>query len=43
MDGHLTEEEFDEAFKLALKGCYLVSELQKKAILEKYKPILEAE
>jgi len=43
MDGHLTQEEFDEAFKLAVKGCYLISELQKKAILEKYKPILEAE
>jgi exosome complex component RRP41 len=41
MDGHLTQEEFDQAFNLALKGCHIVSELQKKAILEKYKPILE--
>jgi len=41
MDGHLTEKEFEEAFNLALKGCLVVSELQKKAILEKYKPILE--
>ena len=43
MDGHLTEEEFDKAFDLALKGCFIVSDLQKKAILEKYKPILEEE
>jgi exosome complex component RRP41 len=41
MDGHLTEKEFDEAFNLASKGCLMVSELQKKAILDKYKPILE--
>jgi len=36
MDGHLTQEEFDKAFDLALKGCHIISDLQKKAILEKY-------
>ncbi|KYK30850.1 MAG: exonuclease [Thermoplasmatales archaeon SG8-52-3] len=36
MDGHLTQEEFDKAFDLALKGCYIISDLQKQAILEKY-------
>jgi exosome complex component RRP41 len=36
MDGHLTQEEFNKAFDLALKGCNIISDLQKKAILEKY-------
>ena len=36
MDGHLTQEEFDKAFDLAFKGCNIISDLQKKAILEKY-------
>jgi len=36
MDGHLTQEEFDRAFDLAIKGCHIISDLQKKAILEKY-------
>ncbi len=36
MDGHLTQEEFDKAFDFALKGCHIISDLQKKAILEKY-------
>jgi len=36
MDGHLTQEEFDKAFDLALKGCHTISEIQKNAILEKY-------
>jgi exosome complex component RRP41 len=36
MDGHLTQEEFDKAFDLVLKGCNTISELQKQAILEKY-------
>ncbi len=38
MDGHLTVEEFDKALDLAIKGCYIVSDIQKKAILEKYQP-----
>ena len=36
MHGHLTQEEFDRAFDLAIKGCHIISDLQKKAILEKY-------
>jgi exosome complex component RRP41 len=36
MDGHLTMDEFDKAVDLAIKGCYTVSEMQKKAIMEKY-------
>lgn len=36
MDGHLTQDEFDKAFDLALKGCNIISDIQKKAILEKY-------
>ena len=41
MDGHLTLEEFDKAFELAIKGCYIVSDLQKKAIMEKYQSSTE--
>ena len=36
MDGHLTLEEFDKALDLAIKGCHIISEIQKKALLEKY-------
>ena len=36
MDGHLTLDEFNTAFDLAVKGCYKVSEIQKKTILDKY-------
>ncbi len=43
MDGHLTLEEFDEAFDLAIKGCHVVSDIQKKAIEDKYKSVLEVE
>ncbi len=43
MDGHLTLEEFDEAFDLAIKGCHVVSEIQKKAIEDKYKAVVEVE
>ncbi|MDH7517176.1 MAG: exosome complex exonuclease Rrp41 [Candidatus Thermoplasmatota archaeon] len=43
MDGHLTLEEFEEAFDLAIKGCHIVSDMQKKAIEDKYKAILEVE
>jgi len=43
MDGHLTQKEFDEALELAVKGCHIASKLQKKAILEKYKPTSEVE
>jgi len=41
MDGHLTLEEFDKALEIAMKGCHIVSDLQKKAILKKYQNIEE--
>lgn len=43
MDGHLTIDEFEKAMDLAYKGCYAVSEIQKKAILDKYQPVVEGE
>jgi len=43
MDGHLTLEEFEKAFDYAVKGCHIVSEIQKKAILDKYESVLEVE
>ena len=43
MDGHLTLDEFNKALDLAIKGCYTVSEIQKKALLNKYQAILEVE
>ncbi|KYK21468.1 exonuclease [Thermoplasmatales archaeon SG8-52-4] len=36
MDGHLTLAEFDQALDLAIKGCHIVSDIQKKAIMDKY-------
>jgi exosome complex component RRP41 len=42
MDGHLTHEEFNHALDLAIKGCHTVSEIQKKAILDKYQSAQEA-
>jgi len=41
MDGHLTVDEFDKALDMAIKGCHMISELQKKAIMEKYQSIRE--
>ena len=41
MDGHLTVEEFDKALELAIKGCHIVSDIQKKAIMEKYQSVSE--
>lgn len=41
MDGHLTLDEFDEALNLAIKGCHIVSDIQKKAILKKYQSAKE--
>ena len=43
MDGHLTNKEFDTALDMAIKGCHKVSELQKKAIMDKYQSVLEVE
>ena len=36
MDGHLTIDEFNQALDLAIKGCQIVSDIQKKAITDKY-------
>jgi len=41
MDGHLTLDEFNQALDLAIKGCYTISEMQKKAIMEKYQKVEE--
>lgn len=41
MDGHLTFEEFEQALDLAIKGCHIVSQLQKEALLRKYQADLE--
>jgi len=43
MDGHLTLKEFDKALDMATNGCNIVSDLQKKAIMDKYKSVLEVE
>jgi exosome complex component RRP41 len=36
MDGHLTAEELEQAMDLAIKGCQIISEEQKKAIKNRY-------
>ena len=41
MDGHLTLDEFNQAIDYAIKGCHIVSDLQKKAIIEKYQSVAE--
>jgi len=42
MDGHLTVEEFDKALDLAIKGCNIISKLQKEALVQKYQVDVEA-
>ncbi|MFQ5891784.1 MAG: exosome complex exonuclease Rrp41 [Candidatus Methanofastidiosia archaeon] len=37
MDGILSEEELEKAIRLGMKGCMRIHELQKKALIEKYK------
>ncbi len=41
MDGHLTVEEFDQALAYAIKGCKIISDIQKKALIDKYQIDLE--
>lgn len=43
MDGHLSQKEFDKALDMAINGCKMVSEIQKKAIIDKYQSVLEVE
>ena len=39
MDGHLTLNEFNEAFDLAMEGCKRIYEMQKEALKASYPPI----
>ena len=32
----MTTDEFDKAINMAIEGCKKISEIQKKAIIEKY-------
>ena len=43
MDGHLTLDEFDKALEMAINGCHVISDMQKKAIENKYQSVLEVE
>jgi exosome complex component RRP41 len=43
MDGHLTFQEFEQALDLAMKGCHIVSKIQKEAIVNRYKADVEVE
>jgi exosome complex component RRP41 len=36
MDGHLTRDEFEKAFKLAVEGCKKIYELQREALKKRY-------
>jgi exosome complex component RRP41 len=36
MDGHLTLDEFEKALELAKRGCAMVSEMQREALIQKY-------
>lgn len=42
MDGHLTQEEFEKALKLAIEGCKKIYEMQKEALKKKYMTAKEA-
>lgn len=41
MDGHLTDEEFDTALGYAIEACKRIHEMQKQALLDKYKDAAE--
>lgn len=43
MDGHLTNEEFKEGLEMAKKGCQVISEMQKAALVEKYSSQMEGD
>lgn len=36
MDGHLTDDEFDQAMGMAIEACKRIHELQKQALLDRY-------
>ena len=37
MDGHLTLEEFEQALELAKTGCAHIAEMQREALIQKYR------
>jgi exosome complex component RRP41 len=37
MDGHMTDAEFDQAMTYAIDACHQIHDLQKRALLDKYK------
>jgi len=43
MDGHLTRDEFKEGLEMAKRGCLMISEMQKAALLEKYASQMEGD
>jgi exosome complex component RRP41 len=43
MDGHLTREEFKEGLEMAKKGCLMIAQMQRAALLEKYSSLMEGE
>jgi len=43
MDGHLTEEEFFQALDMAMKACHEIEQIEKQALLKKYKEALGGE
>lgn len=42
MDGHLTQDEFDEALDMAMEACHEVYQLQRQALVKKYEDLAEA-
>ena len=41
MDGHLTQTEFEPALDMAINGCKIVSDIQKKSLIDKYQPLVQ--
>jgi exosome complex component RRP41 len=37
MDGHLTLDEFEQALELGKSGCASIAEMQREALIQKYK------
>ena len=43
MDGHLTEDEFFQALGMAMKACHEIEQMEKEALLKKYKEAIGGE
>jgi len=43
MDGHMTMDEFEKAISMAINGCNIVADIQKQALINKYKTALEVD